>query len=476
MKNIKQIIKGIMPVFIMVGVISCEVLEMEPPQFAKSVAYFGNQSPLRTLILGNTNDFDNTNDNNLELTVDIWLGGVTDNNKDVKVNYIIDESLVQNLSNSNGDAMEVLPESYYSIDNLGSVTIPAGSMHSKIAISISESFFNDTDAFKDKYVIPFRITNAETDSILMGEAKVDNPDIRVEDDWNTMPQNYALYAIKYINEYHGNYYYSGNASIVDADGNETMVVDYGNADVTSNTEMAVDMISRNAVSFTTPIQIINASPDTLHLDLAIDTDGSVTLQKSEGAEIEITGTGKYIEGGNEREGKQYDMITLDYNYEYDFYIEPVITKYNNTEAYYTGTWNHNNESGNYNNDRSYCKTKGDYLELEFFGNKISVFVKAGPNYGSFDVYIDDVLIAEDVSCSFTRGYQTKAFEKIDLENTYHTLKCVVHTDGKWCIFDYFETKADGVIPNGKYTWNVKDTLIVKDRGVSPVDTFTPVVN
>ncbi|RIH64426.1 DUF1735 domain-containing protein [Mariniphaga sediminis] len=476
MKNIKQIIKGIIPLFIMAGVISCEVLEMELPQFAKSVAYFGNQSPLRTLILGNTNDFDNTNDNNLNVSVTVWLGGVSENTEDRKVEYTIDESLVQNLYSSDGAELVVMPESYYNIENLGSVIIPAGSMQSEIVIQLTESFLDDAEAFKDKYVIPFRITNAETDSILMGEAKVDNPDIRVKDDWSVAPQNYALYMIKYINEYHGNYYYSGSATIIDADGNETMVVDYGNADVTSNTEMAVDMISKNAVSFTTPVQIINSSPDTLYLDLAIDSDGSVTLQKSEGADIEITGTGKYIEGGNQREGKQYNMITLDYNYEYDFYLEPVITKYNNTEASYTGTWNHNNESGNYNNDRSYCKTKGDFLELEFFGNKISVFVKAGPNYGSFDVYIDDELIAEDVSCSFTSGYQTKAFELIDLENTYHTLKCVIHTDGKWCIFDYFETQADGVIPNGKYTWNVKDTLIVKDRGVSPVNTFTPVVN
>ncbi|WP_372935361.1 hypothetical protein, partial [Mariniphaga sediminis] len=71
MKNIKQIIKGIIPLFIMAGVISCELLEMELPQFAKSVAYFGNQSPLRTLILGNTNDFDNTNDNNLNVSVTV---------------------------------------------------------------------------------------------------------------------------------------------------------------------------------------------------------------------------------------------------------------------------------------------------------------------------------------------------------------------------------------------------------------------
>nr|MBD3621782.1 DUF1735 domain-containing protein [Sunxiuqinia sp.] len=450
---------------------SCEIMDMDYSNDTKSSVYFVKQSPIGILSLGDDND----KENNLQLSAPLVVGGMNKNVRDLKVEYVVDESLTQNLYTSTGEALVALPESYYTLPSAGSVIITKGSMQGFIDVQLNDAFFNDPDALKNRYVIPLKLIRSDTDSILQGKAKVENPDPRIADDWDFVPKDYTLFGIKYINKYHGNYLHFGKASVNTQEGIQMEEPVYSASNITDNALLKLSNINKNGVSLSVPVPVSFGSSGNVDLDLNFDNNGAVTVKESEGSPVSVAGTGTFVKDGSELDGKKRNLVTLDYSYTYDYFVEPTVTKINNDEATYNGTWIHNGESGNYKGDRSYANTDGRSLEVDFYGYKISIYHKTGPSYGWYDVYIDDELVATDVSCvTESKAFQVKTFEKTGLTNGPHKLKCVVRSAGKWNIFDFFESEASGDLPNGTYTWDVKDTLVLYDRAID-FETFTPVI-
>lgn len=473
----KQVIQIASSVLITMTIFSCNVFEIESTNYAKSSTYFANQTPFRTLILGDNDTYDNTKDNNLQFSILANIGGLSGNTMNREVGYMIDESLAQNLFTSEGDTLVALPQSYYTLSPTGKLIVPKGRMEGTIDVQLDDSFLNDPEALKKHYVIPLRLISTSTDSILQGKAKVENPDPRIAEHWTTVPKNYTLFGIKYINKYYGNYFYFGKTSVKNQTGIQVDETIYNGSSITDNSLTMLNNSSKNSALLTVPIHMSYANIGNVNLDLIFDDSGSITVSGSKGSSIPVTGTGTFVNDGSEWGGKKRNMIALDYTFSYNYFVQPTITKINNADSKvsYTGTWTHNSEAGNYNGDRSYSSTLGSFLKLEFFGYRIAVYTKTSTTYGKYDVYIDDELVEEvNTSIVFNGGYQCKTFEKTGLANAKHTLKCVIKTAGKNCIFDYFETESGGVLPNGTYSWNVKDTLVMHDRAVE-LESFIPVI-
>ncbi len=75
-----------------------------------------------------------------------------------------------------------------------------------IQVQLTDAFFQDPRSVKNTFVIPMRITGVvNADSVLSGKSSLPNPDRRKAGDWITQPKDYILFAIKYINPYHGTY-------------------------------------------------------------------------------------------------------------------------------------------------------------------------------------------------------------------------------------------------------------------------------
>ena len=76
---------------------ACENKDWEFPDFDYTTVYFAYQSPVRTLVLGKDNVFDNSLDNEHKCLIMATMGGVYENKKDITIDVVVDNSLCENL-------------------------------------------------------------------------------------------------------------------------------------------------------------------------------------------------------------------------------------------------------------------------------------------------------------------------------------------------------------------------------------------
>ena len=158
----------------------------------KTSVYFAMQDPVQPIILGNDDESDNTDHNNHQFKLMATWGGGYSNNKDCKIRYEIDPTLLEA-----GSGMEVLPSTHYTLEDPNVLTIPAGSIIGGTTVKLTDAFFNDPKAATNHYVLPVSLKESLTgDSIL-------------ED------KSYQLLCVKYINQYAGLYCKTGTSVVQD---------------------------------------------------------------------------------------------------------------------------------------------------------------------------------------------------------------------------------------------------------------------
>jgi hypothetical protein len=156
----------------------------------KTSVYFAMQAPIRTITLGNDDDADNTDDNNHQFKLMATWGGGYSNNKDCKISYQINPALLEA-----GSGMEVLPTSYYTLEDPNTLTIPAGKVIGGTVVKLTDAFFNDPKAATTHYVLPVELTASLTgDSI-------------IED------KSTQLLCVKFKNQYSGLYCKTGTTKV-----------------------------------------------------------------------------------------------------------------------------------------------------------------------------------------------------------------------------------------------------------------------
>lgn len=303
------------------GLVSCENFEIDQPDFDYTSGFFPYQFPVRTLILGDY-IYDNTNDNAHKFIISVAMGGVYSNDRDRVFDIEVDESLCEDiLFNASGDTIRVMPADYYTLSSDNQIVIPAGEMNGGIEVQLTEAFFNDTLAIKLGYVVPIRLRgSADVDSILNGRPNSSASDPRVGSDWSIVPKNFTMFAVKYINEYHGTYFHYGESSLKDNLGTTVEDSIYSEKYVVNNATTNLVTTGRHEVALSTNLRsaIFGGS-----IDMLLHFDGNTcTISAAEGSLYTISGTGEFKEdayswGNKSRNGIELHYTVSDGSYTYE---------------------------------------------------------------------------------------------------------------------------------------------------------------
>ncbi|GAB1416690.1 hypothetical protein MASR2M117_20960 [Paludibacter sp.] len=280
--------------------------------------YFPFQYPVRTLSLGNDR-LDNTLDKQYQFNIGISIGGLyMENRKNWTANFEVDNTLVEDfLVNANGDTLKVLPTAYYSLNPTSSVVIPKGSFSGLIRVQLTDAFFQDPIAIKGNYVIPLKITSSPNDvEILRGEAVEDlvNPNRHVLANWEVIPRDYTLFGIKYVNPYHGSWLRRGRMEEKDASNNFVREVVYRADYVEFDDVVTLTTTALNQVKTR-----LNVENDKWDIALDVDANKNIVVSTLAGSPVTVSGTGKYVEGGDTWGGtpekpEPRDVLHLKYSY------------------------------------------------------------------------------------------------------------------------------------------------------------------
>lgn len=288
---------------------ACENRDWEFDDYDYTTVYFAYQYPVRTLVLGNDETFDNTLDNQHKCEIQATMGGVYENNVDRIIDYVVDNSLCDGLYFTNGGKIESMPANYYELSS-NQLVIPKGDISGGVEVHLTDAFFADPKSVENTYVIPLVMTDVQNaDSILVGTSAVDNPNLVVSSDWSIQPKNFILYAVKYINPWDGVYLRRGVDRITTG-GSTTTAVRH---EYYVEDDEVVEFTTR---SLQQAAWALSVGGQTCNVLLTFDADNRCTLS-TDTPNCSVSGTGEYIEKGekNSFNGKDRDVIHLDYTVE-----------------------------------------------------------------------------------------------------------------------------------------------------------------
>lgn len=289
--------------------------DWEFPDYKYSTVYFPYQSPVRTLVLGE-DVFDNTLDNQRKFMIMASMGGVYENKKDVTLNLVLENSLTQRLKFGSANGAEVIPmpANYYTLPQDLKIIIPAGKIMGGIEVQLTDAFFADPRSIRNTFVIPLRINSVtNADSVLRGTPNKATPDPRKAADWGVTPKDFVLYAIKYINPYHGVYLRRG-VEEVKGNGNAALdtTITYRNAFVERD-----QVVSLFTKSLTQDSILLNAKTKgninvPFQLVMNFNNPGAVTVSAPTNALYTVSGGGAFVKKGDMWGNEKRDVLHLKY--------------------------------------------------------------------------------------------------------------------------------------------------------------------
>jgi hypothetical protein len=302
--------------FVLVSILTACNKDWEFPDYKYTSVYFPYQTPVRTLVLGE-DIIDNTLDNQHKFLIMATMGGVYENTKDITIGLSVDTSLASKLkfNAANGDQVIAMPENYYSLPKDKIIVIPAGKVMGGMEVQLTDAFFADPRSVKNTFVIPVKITSVtNADSILSGASSLTAPDRRKAADWSVAPKDFTLYAVKYINPYHGNYLRRGIDEVKGNGGNtalDTTVV-YRNAFVEKDevaslftrslTQDTMSLNAKNKGNLNVPFRLI----------LNFDATGKVVVTGPATAVYTVSGDGQFVKKGDMWGSEKRDVLYLKY--------------------------------------------------------------------------------------------------------------------------------------------------------------------
>lgn len=300
---------------------ACHNQSWDFPDYDYTTVYFPYQYPVRTLVLGE-DIYDNTLDNAHKSKIMATMGGVYENTKDRTLKVEVDNSLCldAHFDSIYGKPVIAMPSEYYSLAADKQIVIPAGSISGGIEVQFTDAFFADSKSVSNTYVIPLKITSVDgIDSILSGKAAVENPDLRVADDWAIAPKNFILYGVKYINPWHGAYLRRGKDDCKGSNGNSALdtVIVYRKQYVERDQVVKMKTVSMNEVSLTLDTRVRGSEKNIpFEIRISVDGQGNCTVAQPNDSSYVATGNGKFVNDGDKWGEKPRDVMYL--NYSVDF--------------------------------------------------------------------------------------------------------------------------------------------------------------
>jgi len=290
------------------------------PDYKYTTVYFPYQSPVRTLVLGK-DIYDNTLDNQHKFLIMATMGGVYENKKNISLGVEVDNALAANLKfgSASGDTVLAMPAGYYTLPKGSSIVIPSGKVMGGLEVQLTDAFFQDPLSVKNTYVIPLKITSVtNADSILSGKSDLPSPDRRKPADWILVPKDYVLFAVKYVNPYHGSYLRRGKTVVTGAGGNtalDTSIVYHAtyvekdevcSAVTRSLDQVSISLNAKNKGNVNVPFQMI----------LNFDAQGKCTITNPATATYTISGNGEFVKDGDMWGNEKRDVLRIKYQVDF----------------------------------------------------------------------------------------------------------------------------------------------------------------
>ena len=297
---------------------SCENGDWEFEDFDYQTVYFAYQSPVRTITLGE-DYFDNSLDNEHKFKIMATTGGVYENSGDIVIDFIVDDALCNNLAFEGGGDVLPMPAEYYSIveDN---IVIPSGELAGGVEVQLTDAFFDDPLALSNNYVIPVQMTSVtNADSILSGVPMVDNPQRGVSEDWDVAPKDYVFYAVKYINEYDGEYLRRGEDVVVGLNGNSALDTTIVRQEEYVVEDEVVSLGTKSLTQVEMKSTVMNGNGENIDYTilLTFNEEGNCTVS-TEAENYTVSGSGSFVKDGEKNSwgGEDRDAVYLDYQIEF----------------------------------------------------------------------------------------------------------------------------------------------------------------
>ncbi|MBS9522739.1 DUF1735 domain-containing protein [Litoribacter alkaliphilus] len=305
-------------VVVLTGLTSCVNQDWEFPDFDFQSVYFAHQYPVRTITLGE-DIFDTTLDNEWKFRILATTGGVYNNRNDISMDFTIDNSLVEGLVfGASGEEIVTMPSHYYGITGENFI-IPKGSLSGGVEIQLTEDFFNDPLAIRNTYVIPMVISNVvNADTILSGRTVIENPNPHVIGDWDVTRKDFVLYAVKFVNEWHGIYLRRGQDVITGKAGHEELSGEFVRREEFVERDELKDVNTVSLTEVELPLTFQDQTGANIHatLLLTFNNQGECTISSaSEG--VIASGTGSFVKRGEKKSWGNQDRDALYLDYEID---------------------------------------------------------------------------------------------------------------------------------------------------------------
>ena len=282
---------------------SCENGDVEFPDFDYQTVYFAQQTPVRTITLGD-DVFSTELDNQHRFQIYATMGGVNTNKRDRTIQIAVDNALCTGLQFEVGSDVRPMPADYYQLSG-NTITISAGEIMGCVDVQLTDAFFADPLSTQVAYVIPLRMVGA-SDSILSGK-------------------DYTLYAVKYKNKYHGCWLSQGT-DVISTGGKDSTVTrqpEYiEDADLVYLTTRS---LQQSVYQVQTHVTVVNAQgkstveTKTCDLQLTFDADEHCTVSTTtEGCTATGSGVWQWQGAKNSWNQKDRDQLTLSYCVTYTY--------------------------------------------------------------------------------------------------------------------------------------------------------------
>lgn len=294
MKNfkVKRMRKLYTAVLLLAVLVSCNK-KKDFPDYDYQTVYFAYQYPVRTITFGE-DVFDTQLDNQKKCKIMATTGGVYYSKKDVTIGVAVDPSLLGTglLFTPGGDEVLPMPESYFSLA-ANQIVIPKGELTGGVEVQLTDAFFADPKAIRNTYVIPVRMSSkGSADSILAGK-------------------NFILYAVKYVNTWHGNYLRRGKDVIT---GNVNTTITRHKPYVENDEVNKLSTASMKTIEFPVTYKDQNGTNINCKLLLTFDDAGKCSVSSAT-ANVTATGNGQFVKRGEKNSWGSKDRDALYLNYQ-----------------------------------------------------------------------------------------------------------------------------------------------------------------
>jgi hypothetical protein len=301
----------------------CKNGDAEFSDYEKGVSvYFANQYPVRTLVMGE-DEYDTSLDNAHKCQIQATMGG-SYTGKDITLQLEIDEALCNHLyfNGDDSDPVVPMPRAYY---DLSSTTMHYQGFRGIVEVQLNDAFFNDPEALNTHYVIPVKIKDQVGASRVLRGTPIEegtDPQHTWAAKWMYQPQDFVLYAVKYISKYDVNYLRRG-VDVINANGTTTKVARPRKAEPKDQERvMDVNTLSLNSVEYPVSFKISNETR-TCKMILTFDpATNKCNITTADATVATITGTGEYKEKSElaaDKTGwgnKDRDGLYLDYKVQF----------------------------------------------------------------------------------------------------------------------------------------------------------------